>query len=405
MMDRQHAVLLHGSPIGVIHHRGDFARFSFLEDYWDRPGRPVLGLWFEDHPGLSPQAALRLPPWFSNLLPEGKLRTWIARDRRVAVDRELELLLQVGHDLPGAVEVIADAGNRPHEDWSVTDAYFAEVTEDRPWKFSLAGVGLKFSMLRAEDRLTIPASFENGDWIVKMPAADHPGVPRNEFAMMSLAKQVGIDTPRILLIHREELPALPGAVWPGKEDLAYAVERFDRSAGGTNRIHIEDFAQVREFYPEQKYDGSFETVAALAFRGHDEAALIEFVRRLVLNVLVGNGDAHLKNWSLIYRDPGSPTLSPVYDVVSTEGYIGEGEDLGMKFARSRSLDSVNLASFDRLARKLDVDLGLSEVARATAELVAEHWEGTVSEPELDGVRQSISSHIEPRLRNLGVQGV
>lgn len=402
MIERQHAVLLYGEPIGVLHHRGDVARFAFSEDYWDRPDRSVLGLWFEDHPGVSPQAALRLPPWFSNLLPEGKLRGWIARDRRVAVDRELELVLQVGHDLPGAVEVVADAGDRPVEDWSVDDAYSAAVEEDRPWKFSLAGVGLKFSLLRAQDRLTIPASFERGDWIVKMPDSEHARVPENEFAMMQLARDIGIETPTTKLVHRDEMPELPGAVWPQGEELAYAVERFDRANGGTSRVHIEDFAQIRGFYPEQKYDGSFETVAALAYRRHDDRALVEVVRRLVLNVLIGNGDAHLKNWSLIYRDRGKPTLSPLYDVVSTEAYVGD-EDLGLKLASSRAIDSVTLSTFERLSRKLESPADLAMVAQSTAAAVAERWEHTLGAPALQHVRDGIGSKIGARLARLGVR--
>jgi serine/threonine-protein kinase HipA len=66
----------------------------------------VLGLLFEQDPLRTHAAALRLPPWFSNLLPEGLLREWIAADRRVSADREMELLAQVGHDLPGAVRVL-----------------------------------------------------------------------------------------------------------------------------------------------------------------------------------------------------------------------------------------------------------------------------------------------------------
>jgi serine/threonine-protein kinase HipA len=66
----------------------------------------VLGLLFEQDPLRTHAAALRLPPWFSNLLPEGLLREWIAADRGVSADREMELLAQVGHDLPGAVRVL-----------------------------------------------------------------------------------------------------------------------------------------------------------------------------------------------------------------------------------------------------------------------------------------------------------
>ena len=107
MITAAHSVELKSKRIGTLLQRGDVARFVFNSDYWDDPERDVLGLWFEDNPRQSPQAALRLPSWFSNLLPEGPLRNWIAHDRGVSVDRELQLLLQIGQDLPGAVVVSA----------------------------------------------------------------------------------------------------------------------------------------------------------------------------------------------------------------------------------------------------------------------------------------------------------
>ncbi len=100
---------------------------------------------------------------------------------------------------------------------------------------------------------------------------------------------------------------------------AYAVRRFDLDPQ-RRTIHIEDLAQVRGFYPNRKYHGSFETVGALVYRQHDPEALREFTRRLTFNVLIGNGDAHLKNWSLIYHDRRNHTLAPAYDLVATFVY-------------------------------------------------------------------------------------
>ena len=97
-----YGVWMADSRAGIITQRGDHTRFTLDEEYRNNPFRPVLGLIFEQDL-LKPHAAkLRLPPWFSNLLPEGRLREWIADDRGVSADREMELLAQVGHDLPGA---------------------------------------------------------------------------------------------------------------------------------------------------------------------------------------------------------------------------------------------------------------------------------------------------------------
>ncbi|MDD4866758.1 MAG: type II toxin-antitoxin system HipA family toxin [Mycobacterium sp.] len=356
MIEAVHAVLLKGNRIGSILQRGDVARFVFEPGYWDDPNRHVLGLWFEDDPRRSPKAALRLPPWFSNLLPEGTLREWIARDQGVSAERELQLLLRIGRDLPGAVEVVAsdtvfdpDLLKEPHR--SATP----EVGRNARWKFSLAGVGLKFSLLKQNERLTIPASDELGDWIVKLPDARYPDVPTNEFATMTLARAVGIDVPEVALVHRDELPVLPARAWPSSEKLAFAIARFDRIHDG-QRIHIEDLAQVRGFYDNAKYTGSFETVGALIYRSRDLDSLQEFVRRLTFNVLIGNGDAHLKNWSLIYPDGRVPTLSPAYDLVSTAPYASpdEPDDFGLSFGGTKVMDRISRTTFRQFQDKLSL---------------------------------------------------
>ncbi|MBU3867468.1 type II toxin-antitoxin system HipA family toxin [Streptomyces sp. 4503] len=384
--ENYYAVLLHGRRIGTLCQKGDYTRFILNESYLGDAHRPVLGLRFEENLRLPYASALRLPRWFSNLLPEGPLREWIAQDRGVSLDREMELLAQVGHDLPGAVQVMPAEG--PDEQWEWPDGDNSDVaggfgspTADSPWRFSLAGVALKFSMLAQGDRLTVPTGGVHGDWLVKFPDYRHSDVPLNEFAMMSLARKVGLEVPDVRLVHRDELDGVPSRMWPNAEEWAYAVRRFDRlSDDHRTSVHIEDFAQVRDKYPQAKYEGSFETVVALAYRGRDLAALSEAVRRIAFCVIIGNGDAHLKNWSLIYRDRRIPTLSPAYDLVSTAPYApsDEPEDLGLKFGGSKRFEDVGLATFKQLQNRLEYRLGhtgvnLEAIAAETAGSVISHW--------------------------------
>ncbi|MDQ2707099.1 MAG: type II toxin-antitoxin system HipA family toxin [Actinomycetota bacterium] len=371
--ERQHAVWLGDERVGVLHQRGDHTRFAFASSYLANPERPVLGLVFEQDLSARHAATLRLPCWFSNLLPEGPLRDWIASDRNVSPHREMELLAQVGHDLPGAVRITEAAEGELEADWTEPPTSPpSEPPLDGRWRFSLAGVGLKFSMLATGDRLTLPASGVGGDWIVKLPDQRFPDVPRNEFTMMSLAGMSGITVPEVRLVHRDELDGLPTDVWPGREEWAYAVRRFDRTPERRS-VHIEDLAQVRNVYPAQKYDGNFETVAALVYRGQDVAALHEFARRIAFNVLISNGDAHLKNWSLIYTDPRVPTLAPAYDLVSARPYMGATEDLGLKMTGSRRFSDVRLRTFTRLEQRLAAEVGLAETADDTAARTVEQW--------------------------------
>jgi serine/threonine-protein kinase HipA len=393
-----HAVWLHDRRVGIIHQKGDYTRFTLAEEYRADVRREVLGLIFEQDALATHSASLRLPPWFSNLLPEGSLREWIASARGVSPRREMELLAQVGHDLPGAVRVL------PMDESPKDQPVVREVTASRAsdagaggWRFSLAGVALKFSAVANKDRLTVPAYGEGGDWIVKLPNHQYPQVPLNEYTMMSLASAVGIDVPPIRLVHRDELDGLPSNLWPDREEWAYAIRRFDRD-DHRGRVHIEDLAQVRNFYPEHKYEGNFETVAAILYRRRDLEALREFTRRLVFMILISNGDGHLKNWSLIYSDPHNPTLSPAYDLVATAPYSDEQETLALKFAGSRRFVTVTLNTFGHLERRLAAQsAGLKDVA---AQVVAdverawpEHADHLHAYPTIrDGVTDSIRLH-------------
>lgn len=377
----RYGVWLYRKLIGFIDQVGDYTVFSFNPDYLADPDRAILGLAFEERLDLPMANHLRLPPWFSNLLPEGRLREWVARDRGVSADREMELLAQVGHDLSGAVQVVTAESVPDKFDEALLTGRTAEK-ESRDgralgWRFSLAGVGMKFSMLQQGERLTLPAFGEGGDWIVKLPDPLFSDVPVNENAMMSLAGLAGIEIPDHKLVHRDELDALPPNAWQSGEEYAYAVRRFDRDRD-RDLIHIEDFAQVKNIYPynDEKYRGNFETVASLAYRGRDMTALQQVARRLAFNALISNGDAHLKNWSLIYYDRRRPTLSPAYDLVSTEMYRqpGDPEDFGLKFGGSRRIDQISLMTFEWLGARLNADnANLSEIAQDTVERAIAGW--------------------------------
>lgn len=371
-VERRFGVFLYERRVGTLAQRGDETRFMFDDTYLNDPVRPVLGLRFEQRLTEPYRAALQLPQWFSNLLPEGPLRQWVANDRGVSSQREMELLAQVGADLPGAVRIAPLDGPGDQVLWPEDEIVHrperrTTAEASSPWRFSFAGVALKFSMLRQGDRMSVPAADERGDWIVKFPDYRHTDVPLNEYAMMRLASLVGLEVPEVELIDRDHLDGLPEVMWPNKETTAYAVRRFDRS-GQRELVHIEDFAQVLDrwttepHHSGEKYASSFATVLAIAYRGHDEASLVEATRRVAFNAMIGNGDAHLKNWSLIYRDRRRPSLSPAYDLVATAPYrpSDEPEDFGLKFNGTRRLNTVTLAGFNRLAYQVGNKLGKFE---------------------------------------------
>ena len=344
------AVNLHGRRIGVINRiGGDRHLFSFEQDYLDDASRSTLSLSFKGQGGgpVIPTRSVtaRLPVFFSNLLPEGHLRDYLAARAGVKPHREFFLLAVLGADLPGALNVA------PMEQAAPPAAHRVEHEGRVPetaLRFSLAGVQLKFSaLMEATGGLTIPAGGMGGSWIVKLPSGRFPAVPENEYTMMGLARAVGIEVPRTELIDIRDIRDLPADVgtMPGK---ALAVQRFDRAAHGET-IHMEDFAQVFGLYPEDKYHHrSYANIAAVLWAETGEAGAYEFFRRLVFSVLIGNADMHLKNWSLLYPDRRSPVLSPGYDFAATLPYI-PNDDLALTFGGSRSLHEITTDQVRRFA--------------------------------------------------------
>jgi serine/threonine-protein kinase HipA len=229
-------------------------------------------------------------------------------------------------------------------------------------------------MVAAGDRLTVPLGGALGDWIVKFPDATFPHLPVVEFATMELARRCGIEVPDIRLQTREGLPDTPDALWRGPEDVAYAIRRFDR-AQDRSLVHIEDLAQVAGLYPENKYEGTCEHLAALVHRGEDDDSLRELVRRLTLNILVDNSDAHFKNWSLLYSDPRRPKLSPAYDLVAVCVYSEYAGKLALSLAGQTAPTNIRLSHFDRLGVQPGLERGaLEHEAEKTIRCVLSEWE-------------------------------
>ena len=247
--------------------------------------------------------------------------------------------------------------------------------------------------MEASGGLTIPTDGMGGSWIVKLPSARFAAVPENEYTMMSLARAVGIDVPPIELIDVPSIRGLPSDA-NAIEGKALAVQRFDRGSKGES-IHMEDFAQVFGLYPEDKYrHRSYANIAAVLWAETGEASTYEFVRRLVFSVLIGNGDMHLKNWSLLYPDGRSPVLSPAYDFVATLAYI-PGDKLGLSFSGSRSLSEITIDQVRRLADNARLPASpLWPIVVETADRTVAEWK-RLDEKDLlpENMRASIGKQI------------
>jgi serine/threonine-protein kinase HipA len=390
-------ILLHDRRIGTIARLdGDSSIFTFDEAYVADEARPTLSLAYHDALGQiinRPRLyRTKIEPFFSNLLPEGTLRDYLARRSGVKALREYPLLTQLGSDLPGAVRAIpVEPQEAPSEG---VDEKGVAAHAKRQLRFSLAGVQLKFSAVKNHNKnggLTIPVSGTGGDWIIKLPSARHPDLPEAEFAAMSLASALGMEVPDIDLLPLDQIEGLPDEI-NRYGTSAYAIRRFDRTESGP--VHIEDFAQVYGVYADEKYENaSYREILSVLAVETDEASVVEFIRRLTYCVLIGNGDMHLKNWSLIYSDRRRPLLAPAYDLLSTVAYIPEDES-ALKFHRSREWDSYTYDALEIIADKTRLPSHLVvSTARETVERFDELWEKEKDHlPFSPDVRAAITRH-------------
>ena len=348
-------VLLHNEPVAHLRVREDgSSALRFLDSYVQATPRPVLSQKFEDWNLSKIRRFKSLPPFFQHLLPEGALREYILRAEHLA-DSDVELLRRLGRDLPGAVALVPEDAADDDVPGQVVDEPPAPAAAPKErLRFSLAGVQLKFSAER-KGRVTFPARDRSGRWIVKLPDRMHSRLPELEHSMMRWAAATGFEVPETDVISAGDLEDLPPHLeW--SEANAYVCRRFDRTEEGLP-VHIEDFAQVfgAPLTDAAKYDtygylAIARTLSAIA--GRDE--MLGFLRRLVFDILCGNGDSHVKNWSLIYHDRFHAQLAPAYDIVPTVLFPRYHQALALDFVGVTRFTEITRDRFRQLAKKLEM---------------------------------------------------
>ncbi len=376
----------------------DGSLFTFDEGYARNGDSPVLSLSFYEPDGsLRFQPVLKqmkLPPFFSNLLPEGELRSYVADKAGMKEVRDLPLLQLLGDDLPGAV-VVRTEGEGPLSDEDAEPAVpVTDAREEEQLRFSLAGVQMKVSAAGGpHSRLTIPARGMGGHWILKLPSQIYPHLPENEHSMMRFAGEVGIEVAETGLVPVEEIGRLPRGL--RTEANALWVKRFDRTDQGT-RVHMEDFNQVyaqmpgRDKYRNYGYGNIAEDLAVIA----NQEDVREFVRRIVFSAAIGNADMHLKNWTLIYPGGRTPKLSPAYDFVSTIAYIDD-VTMALSVAKEKDIRNFDEELLRRFAGRVPVpEKVIVDAAMETAEKIVRVWPSLKDELPMDAeAKQRVSQRI------------
>lgn len=298
-------------------------------------------------------------PFFGGLLPEGQLRRLIAQQFQVSSQNDFALLDHIGGECAGAVTLLEPGQAIPSPEqgadvqW-LSDAEIVAILDELPHRPMLAGKdGLRLSLAGAQDKL--PVVFDGA----------RIGLPRNGTPSSHILKPA-IRTLADTVTNEGFCLALAGAMQlkPARSQVRSVlgrpfllVERYDRVAnaqGQRQRLHQEDFCQALGVVPEIKYQNE---------GGPDLGQCFDLVRRVtrpsapqilrlldyvIFNALIGNHDAHAKNFSLLYAGT-PPVLAPLYDVLSTAVYPGLTPKMAMKIGSKYKFSEVQARHWDQFA--------------------------------------------------------
>jgi serine/threonine-protein kinase HipA len=372
-------VYLHDDRAGLLE-RVDGARLRFTYDpeWLNAAETPIsLSLPLREEPYQD----LECRPFFKGLLPEGEFLRSIARTFHISAENPFTVLQEIGGECAGAVSLVAPGGDPPFASapgpqW-LSEAQLASLLAELPSRpllsgpeddegvrLSLAGTRDKLPVLFQENRVGITRGRPPSTHIVKVPPPGLEGFVANEAYCMALAREVGLTVAVANPLPAGHLEAL-------------SVERYDRFREGSEvrRIHQEDFCQANGRPPEMKYEaegGPGVADCARVIREYGAApgsTVLRLLDALLFNFLIGNADAHSKNYSLLLEGAHTPQLAPLYDLLSTRAYGRRfGRKMGMKYGGEYRPEWLRGRHLDRLGDDLGVAYrGVRRHAREIAE--------------------------------------
>jgi len=404
------AVWLYGERVATIDRKRGRPRLAYTEQALGRYdlGTPLLSLSLPLATERYTQGVTR--PFLDGLLPEGEPRKAIARDLGLRADDTYGLIEALGRDCAGALVIQPLEDPRPPVPTTtsaerlspeelealVRDLRSAPLGAGGRVRVSLAGVQEKLLLTRMPDgSWGRPVDGTPSTHILKPEIAAYPHTVENEALCMRTAKHLGL-----------EVAAVETTEIAGRKLIV--VERYDRAvdgSGAVERIHQEDFCQATGTPPDTKYeeDGgpSLRRVAGIVQSVATPGSLERLAQAIALNVVLGNGDAHAKNLSLLHLASGGLTLTPLYDLMCTLHY---GDDrLAMYVDSVQRTDRV---AAPRIVNEI-VRWGMSP-GRA-AEIVSDILDRApaaiaAAREETGGVPDDLVATIEQRLAQLRASG-
>jgi serine/threonine-protein kinase HipA len=389
--DRLLNVFLHDRLAGVLR-RKDNGNLQFRYDsaFVEAGGQPLSWNLPLQTRAFSHRDCLA---FFGNLLPEEDVRAQLALVTGISASNDYRLLERFGGDVAGAVTLLPPdeepGGAVPDEVEALSPERLDELLTGLPQRplaadeggevrLSLAGAQSKLPVVEVENGFALPhGSGRPTTHILKPEPERFPGLVANEFFCMRLAAAAGLEVAGV--DRAETISGLPYLV----------VTRYDRDVTQepVRRLHQEDLCQALGKLYIEKYqaEGGPGVVDAMALIDDASSAPArdrpQLWLALVFNVLIGNCDAHGKNYSLLY-DSRAPSLAPLYDLVSTAAYDELTPRLAMSIDGARKLEEVGHASWHRLAEEIRfAPRFLEQRMEPFVARVREAVPGLASEPE------------------------
>lgn len=361
---------------------------QFTQDRHGDIGFAYTEAWLDDEKALPLSASLpkrperfsrrECRPFFGGLLPEESQRLVAAQALGVSPANDFALLDRLGGDVAGALQLLPEdeeptaAGPiRGQQPASLDDAGIVRILDALPtrpllagqegMRLSLAGAQSKVPVVLINGQVALPLPGQATTHILKPPIARFPGATENEAFAMRLAAEIGLDV----------APVEPRSA-NGRPFLL--VERYDRyhdSDGVVRRIHQEDFCQALGVPPETKYASEggptfkdcFELLRRVSERPSTDIA--KLLDAAIFNLIVGNADAHGKNFSILYDDQG-PRMAPLYDLLSTVTYPDLSPKMAMRIGKRATLADMDADGWQAFSKETGV--GLLLVRRRVKEL-------------------------------------
>lgn len=317
----------------------------------------------------------RTRPFFAGLLPEETQRDSVARALGISRGNDFAFLKALGGDVAGALTLWPEGEAPPAYDGAVAreplgdNALIAllDALPKRPLlageeglRLSLAGSQSKLPVVLVDGDVALPALGQPTTHILKPPMTRFSATTENEAFAMRLAASIGLSVAPVEVRRVKDRPYL-------------LVERYDRilAAGDVRRLHQEDFCQALGIPPEHKYAAeggpTFKTGFKLLRDATARPALevLKLLDAAIFNLIVGNADAHGKNYSLLYGAEGA-TLAPLYDLMCTAAYPEVSPRLAMKIGDLSTIEDLKRPPWTDFAR--DTGLGAAFVRRRAGEL-------------------------------------